>query len=334
MAIVRQGQLKNTVPAFVYLLFFLSGAAGLIYQVVWSRMLNEVFGVTVYAVATVLATFLAGLALGSLLLGRLGDRLRNPLRFYGWLEIGIGLTALLGMGTIRLLDPVHIWAANRFEPHSLALIAIRLMLGALVVLPPTFLMGGTLPVIIRFFVERIERFGRRLSVLYALNTTGAVLGTLVSGFLLIRWVGLQRTLWMAVALNVLIGLLSLLLAIRFAVSGSGDPDDQGTLEHAPPAEDAGYGLLVVMALSGFVTLGLEVFWTRILMLSVGTTTYSFATMLSSFLAGIALGSFIARRVVDRLRDIRRSFGWLQIGIAGTTLATLPLIDSGLAQRWL
>jgi spermidine synthase len=89
-----------------------------------------------------------------------------------------------------------------------------------------------------------------------------------------------------------------------------------------------------MGLSGFVTLGLEIFWTRILMLSVGTTTYSFATMLSSFLTGIALGSFIARRVVDQLRDVRRTFGWIQVGIAGTTLVTLPLINSGVVQSWL
>jgi spermidine synthase len=323
--------LKKAVLTPIYVLFFLSGAAGLVYQVVWSRMLNEVFGVTVYAVATVLATFLAGLALGSLILGRLGDRFRNPLRLYGWLEVWIGLTALFGMVTIRLLEPAHIWAANRFEPHSPALIAVRFLLGALVVLPPTFLMGGTLPVIVRFFVDRIERFGRRLSALYALNTAGAVVGTLISGFLLIRWIGLQRTLWIAVAVNIAIGLLSLLLSARISATSKTDHE---RLENDPPVEDQGYGLLVVMALSGFVTLGLEIIWTRILMLSVGTTTYSFATMLSSFLAGIALGSYIARQVVGRLRDIRRTFGWIQVGIAGTTLATLPLINSGLVQRWL
>jgi spermidine synthase len=326
--------LKKAVSTFIYLLFFLSGAAGLVYQVVWARMLNDIFGVTVYAVTTVLATFLAGLALGSLILGRLGDRRRHPLRFYGWLEIGIGLTALLGMGTIRLLDPVHIWAANRFESHSLALIGVRVLLGLLVVLPPTFLMGGTLPAIVRFFVDRIQRFGRQLSFLYALNTAGAVVGTLATGFLLIRWLGLQRTLWIAVAVNIVIGLLSLLLASRLSVIRCDDGGDDGPHQDAPLVEDAGYGLLVVMALSGFVTLGLEIFWTRILMLSVGTTTYSFATMLSSFLTGIALGSFIARRIVDGLRDVRRTFGWIQVGIAGTTLATLPLINSGVVQRWL
>ncbi len=319
---------------FIYLLFFLSGAAGLVYQVVWSRMLNEIFGVTVYAVATVLATFLAGLALGSLVLGRLADRRRNPLNFYGWLEIGIGLSALLGMVTIRLLEPAHIWAANRFEPHSLALIAVRFLLGALVVLPPTFLMGGTLPVIVRFFVDRIQYFGRQLSLLYALNTTGAVVGTLVSGFLLIKWIGLQRTLWIAVAVNIFIGLLSLAVASRLSVPAGDSRDNREPQADTAHVEDDGVGLLAVMALSGFVTLGLEVFWTRILMLSVGTTTYSFTTMLSSFLTGIALGSFVARRIVDRLRDVRRTFGWIQVGIAGTTLATLPLINSGMAQRWL
>jgi spermidine synthase len=185
----------------IYVLFFLSGAAGLIYQVVWSRLLNEIFGVTVYAVATVLATFLAGLALGSVVLGRLADRRDQPLRFYGWLEIGIALSALLGLLTIRLLDPAHIWAATRWAPNSPALIGARVMLGALVVLPPTFLMGGTLPAITRVFVGELRRVGRELSFLYALNTLGAVLGTLATGFLLIRWFGMHATLGIAVALN-------------------------------------------------------------------------------------------------------------------------------------
>ena len=99
----------------IYLLFLLSGCAGLIYQVVWSRLLNEIFGVTAYAVTTVLATFLAALALGSVFLGRIADRRENPLRFYGWLEIGIGMAGLAGAWIVDLIEPLHIAAANRFE---------------------------------------------------------------------------------------------------------------------------------------------------------------------------------------------------------------------------
>jgi spermidine synthase len=316
----------------IYLLFFLSGAAGLVYQVVWSRLLNEIFGVTVYAVATVLATFLAGLALGSVVLGRLADRRDQPLRFYGWLEIGIAFSALLGLLTIRLLDPAHIWAATRWAPDSPALIGARVLLGALVVLPPTFLMGGTLPAITRVCVDELRRFGRELSFLYALNTLGAVVGTLATGFLLIRWFGMHVTLGIAVALNLAVGVVSLALARTLPRRPAREREARDdSSRHAGPRA---IGLLPVMTLSGIVSLGLEVFWTRILMLSVGTTTYSFATMLASFLTGIALGGFVARRVVDRLRNVRRSFGWIQLGIAATVLAALPLIDAGLTQRWL
>src|SRR5262245_49031728 len=124
----------------LYLVFFLSGAAGLVYQVVWARLLNEIFGVTVYAVTTVLATFLGGLALGGLALGGIADRGRDPLRFYGWLEIGIGVTGLAGTWIVRALEPLHTWAANRYAPSSAALVAVRVLLASAVILPPTFLM--------------------------------------------------------------------------------------------------------------------------------------------------------------------------------------------------
>jgi len=168
----------------IYLLFFLSGAAGLVYQVVWSRLLHGVFGVTVYATTAVLATFLGGLALGAVVLGKFADRTRNPLRLFGWLEIGSGLAALAGSWAIGALEPLHVWAANRFATDAATLIVVRMLLAAAVILPPTFLMGGTLPVITRAAVVRLPQVGREFSALYALNTLGAVLGSLAAGFVL------------------------------------------------------------------------------------------------------------------------------------------------------
>jgi spermidine synthase len=331
----------------LYLVFFLSGAAGLVYQVVWARLLNEIFGVTVYAVTTVLATFLGGLALGGFVLGGVADRRAEPLRFYGWLEIGIGVTGLAGTWVVRALEPLHVWAANRFAPASAALVAVRVLLASAVILPPTFLMGGTLPAVTRITVDRIQRLGRELSFLYALNTFGAVVGTVVSGFVLIRWVGLHPTLWLAVATNVGVGLAALRLAARrpagtLAAPAPPAPETparraRGRAVVAPEPEAAGIGLLVVMALSGFASLGLEVLWTRVLVLVVGTTAYAFVTMLASFLVGITLGGLVARVMIDRLRDLRRAFGWIQLGIAASTLATLPALESlsgGGAERWL
>src|SRR5438445_11925985 len=185
----------------IYLLFFLSGAAGLVYEIVWSRLLQEIFGVTSHAVAVVLATYLGGMALGSGVLGRIADRREDPLRLYGLLEIGVAVTALAGSLAIHSLDPVHDWAGSRFAPDSVAFLCVRFILSAVVTLPPTFLMGGTLPAMTKVFVGRIGHLGRELSFLYALNTSGAVAGSLAAGFVLIRALGVHRTLWVATATN-------------------------------------------------------------------------------------------------------------------------------------
>ena len=311
----------------MYAVFLLSGAAGLVYQVVWSRLLNEVFGITAHAVTAVLATFLGGLALGSLVLGRVADRTRSPLRLYGLLEIGIGVAALAGTWVIRAFDPVHVRAATRFAPDSLALLAIRCALASVVILPPTMMMGATLPAITRVFVEDLAHVGRRLGLLYALNTAGAVAGSVLSGFVLIRALGVHATLWLAVAVNVLAGAVALALEARLR-SGA-RPRTRAAATPAPtpapsPETPGRRALLVAMAASGAASLALEVIWTRMLILVVGTSTYAFATMLSTFLVGIALGSLVARSFVDRLRDPQRTFGWVQLAIAASTVGSILL----------
>lgn len=338
----------------LYWLFFFSGSAGLIYQVVWSRLLYQIFGVTVYAVTTVVATFLLGLALGGLALGKVADRSPRPLRLYGWLEVGIGVCCLLGVFLLGWLDPLHIRAANHYAADSWQLLGVRVGLASLVILPPTFLMGGTLPVVTRAFVRQIQGLGRQLSLLYALNTFGAVVGSLAAGFLLIRWLGLNVTLGIAVVMNLVIGLLALRLSRLIPPEAVGvarpfatreRPREEGTAASGEarraaraqadkPGErgtgvigggGADFGLLLAVALSGFASLGLEVFWSRILIVIVGTTTYAFVTVLSSYLVGITLGSFLTSLFADRLGDLRRAFAWIQIGIVASVLATLWIL---------
>lgn len=327
-------------------LFFCSGAAGLVYQVVWSRLLNELFGVTAHAVTAVLATFLGGLALGGWWLGRTADRRPDALRFYGWLELGIGATAVAGTWVIAAFDPVHVWFASRLPPDSMALVLVRALLASIVILPPTVLMGGTLPAITRVVVERMGELGRRLSLVYALNTAGAVAGSLAAGFVLIRALGVHPTLWLAAGVNACVGAASLWLAaterraapaVRFAAPAAEQRDPGPVpvpLSAAGPARER--WLLVAMGLSGFASLSLEVLWTRLLVLPLGTSTYAFVTMLSAFLVGIASGSFLARSFVDRVRQPRRVFGCIQLGIAASTLATLPVtrLLLGAGQGWL
>lgn len=323
-------------------MFFVSGAIGLIYQVVWSRLFNQVFGVTTYAVTAVLTTYLGGLALGAWLLGPLADRAARPLRLYGWLELGAAVTALGGAVLLRTFDPVHVWAANHLPPDSPALLLVRMALASAVVLPPTVLMGGTLPAMTRACVDGVGKVGARLSLLYGINTAGAVAGTLLAGFVLIGELGVHPTLLAAVAANALVAAAALLLGTLAPTAAVNEPQPHGSVapgarfEPIPPAAKRGASwLLVAMALSGFASLTLEVLWTRLLVLVFGTSTYSFVTMLAAFLVGIALGSLLCRSIIDRLRDPRRAFGWVQVGIAASTLATVPamraLVASG--QRW-
>ena len=327
----------------IYAIFFLSGAAGLVYQVVWSRLLNEVFGITTYAVTVVLATFLGGLALGGAILGRGADRSRSPLRLYGMLEMGVGLTALAGTWVIRAFDPLHAWAATRLAPDSIVLMGVRLLVASIVILPPTMMMGATLPAVTRVFVEDVANLGRRLSLLYALNTAGAVVGSILAAFFLIRAIGVHPTLWVAVATNVAAAVIALSLSpgrrsTRAIAPGHDAPPgssrgtparsavskpamDQDAMPAAPRDER---WILAAMAASGVASLSLEVVWTRMLVLVLGTSTYAFATMLSTFLVGISAGGLLARAFVDRLRNPRRTFGLLQVAIAVSSLASVLL----------
>lgn len=305
-------------------LFFVSGAAGLVYQVVWSRILNQIFGVSAHAVTAVLATYLGGIALGSWALGGIVDRRPRPLRLYGWLELGIALTAVGGSALAGRLDPVHAWAAARLAPDSAALAGARVLLAACVVLPPTVLMGATLPAMTRALVDRLGTLGRDLGFLYAVNTAGAVAGSLAAGFVLIRAVGVHPTLWIAAAVNAAAGVGALLLASGEPVRPPAPAAPAAVAPGAPPA-GRGAWILAATALSGFASLAVEVLWTRLLVLAIGTSTYAFVTMLSTFLVGIAVGSLAARAAVDRLRDPRRAFGWIQVAIALSTLSTLPLL---------
>ena len=177
-----------------FLCFFLSGASGLVFEVIWTRMLTLVFGASTPAISTVLSAFMGGLALGSFLFGRFADRLKFPILTYAAMEAGVGLFALLIPVVVRgVYPPVSHWitnhGGNRFDVFTL----LRFVVVALVLLPPTTLMGATLPLLARHFVKQGGRVGQRVGALYAVNTFGAVAGTFLAGFFLLPGVGLAWT---------------------------------------------------------------------------------------------------------------------------------------------
>ncbi len=319
------------VPPWLYALFFLSGVSGLLYEVVWLRQLTRVLGYTVYASATVLAAFMAGLALGSLVGGRFIDRSRQPLRVYGLLELGIGLAAPLTLALPEGLVPIYRAVTQVVDGSRSGLTATQVVVALLVLLLPSTLMGATLPTLCAFGARRGADFGRLAGTLYALNTLGAVVGVVSAGFVLIGEVGETRTVMLGAALNGAAGLGALLLARREAAAGSiRPPPDHRVLPSLSPA--SGRLVLACFALSGCITLANEVVWARLLALYQGTSVYAFSAMLAVLLAGMALGSLSGARLLHRWSDPLRALALLQLALGLANLAALHLFDAGAALK--
>jgi spermidine synthase len=289
----------------VLFVYFLSGACGLVYEVVWMRRLSLTFGITVFATSTVLAVFMAGLALGSWLVGRRIDRSPNPMRVYARLEIGIGLYALAVPAIFSALEPAYVMAANLLEGHFLLFNLVRGLLAFTALLLPTTLMGGTVPAVGRYLVERTGGVGWNVGLLYALNTFGAVLGCVAAGFWLVPSLGMRQTNLIAAGTNIAIGvgLLAARVGEHSAATGARTPGEGGETVSSRVVLLAG----LVFALSGFSALAYEVVWTRVLVVHVHNTTYAFSVMLAVFLAGLAIGDTLLVPIYDRLR---RPLVWL------------------------
>lgn len=323
-------------------LFFLSGASALVYQVVWSRLFTFVFGGTASAIATVLAAYMAGLAIGSFVFGRRIDRGGHPLAIYAILEAGIAAWAILLPLVLHLLDGLYGGIYRSLDPGPMALSLIRFALSFLVLLVPTILMGGTLPVLSRLLVDTGSSVGLKAGLLYAINTVGAVAGTASAGFFLIPALGMRSATWVAVVFNILVTLLAVLLVRRIRVPDAEGrdrkPDDMEAARPAgeaarpaveaarPGASDIRRAALVVYALSGFAALTYEVAWTKVLSGALGTTTYAFTAMLTTFLAGLSLGAVIASRLLNRFEPARL-LALFQLGIAALAMLALPLFGN-------
>ena len=269
-------------------LLFLSGACALVYQTSWLRQFRVIFGTSTYASAAVLAIFMGGLGIGSWLLGRRADRSARPLAFYGMLEIGIALSAAITPAIILLVRSVYISTGGSASMGLTLATIVRLLLSALVLAVPTILMGGTLPAAARA-VESSDDDGRkRLALLYGANTIGAVTGALIATFYLLERLGNTGTLWVAAAVNVVVGVVAVISGRR-VVWASGLPAGGGN-------EEAGrrpaLHVLIAAFITGFVFLLMELVWYRMLSPLLGGTTFMFGLILAVALAGIGLGGAV------------------------------------------
>jgi spermidine synthase len=320
----RGPRLRHGLLPTLLLLFFGTGACGLVYQQLWVRLLSLVFGVTVYAVSTVLASFFAGLALGSFVAGRLIDRARRPLQWYGIVEVLVGVTALGTTAALAGVERVYVGTTS-FLPDSVGLLTVvRFVLSFAALLIPATLMGASLPIVVRSALIRSGQLGERVSLLYATNTAGAIAGTLFAGFWLIGERGLTFSFRLAAGVNIAVGLVALVGSrvweTHQADPGLSPPSSERRRDQPLP-ERSRLVVLGVFIVSGFVSLGLEVIWFRVLLLYLESSTYAFTIMLATVLAGIALGSYLVAPLM-RLR-----LDWLKVlVIAELALSLMALVS--------
>lgn len=318
----------------VALCFLLSGFAALLYQTAWMRQFSIAFGTSELAVATVLAAYMAGLAVGAALAGRWVGRVRRPVLAYGLLELGIAVSALLVPTALGLAADLRVSLLGG-QPelptggalgHSL----FYLICAFVILMVPTAFMGATLPLLTRQVVRRREQIGRRVGGLYAINTLGAVFGTVIAAFYLLPLLGLKGTVWVGVAVNAAVFGIAAAIA-RGADVAAPSETAQPITDSSESESDARIGrvaswILPLMLVSGATSFVYEVLWTRMLSHLLGGSVYAFATMLAAFLTGITIGSAVAAQMARTRRAAAAGFAVAQLATAGLSILIYAVLD--------
>jgi spermidine synthase len=296
-------------------LFLASGCSALIYEIVWYQLLQLVIGSSAVSLGVLLATFMGGLCIGSLALPRFISEREHPLRIYAWIELGIGACGLLAWLGMPLIDHLYVAAAG----HGFPAMILRAIVAAGCLLPPTILMGASLPAAARW-IESTPEGVSWLGLLYGGNTTGAVFGCLLAGFYLLRVYDMATATYVAVAINVAVALISLLMAKKTTAQAR---------PKRPRALPAHWSIYLTIGLSGGCALGAEVVWTRLLGLLLGATVYTFSIILAVFLVGIGIGSAAGSILSRQIEQPRAALGWCQMLLAAAIAWTAFMISDSL-----
>ncbi|MCF7958671.1 MAG: fused MFS/spermidine synthase, partial [Phycisphaerae bacterium] len=318
----------------IYLLVFLSGVAGLIYEILWMKQLGLLFGSTSHAASATLAAFFAGLAAGSWFWGRRSVRAGNALRVYAGLEVGIAVTALLYFVILRCYYHIYPSVYQNIDSAGLLLL-VKFALAMLLIFPPAFCMGGTIPVIGQYLIRRQSAFGRTSALLYGVNTLGAATGALLAGFFLPLWLGFRNTCIGAMTITSLVAITAFLLsrkpqaaeawkdAVVKDVKKRGKRRAPVKVEVPGPATGR-WAVMLVCFLSGFGVLALEVLWTRMFTQVLENSVYTFASILVIVLICLAGGALVSSALA-RL-SVPPSFMLLILTVAsGLVVATTPFV---------
>ena len=297
---------QRWLPALL-LLFIGSGCAALIYEVVWFQLLQLNIGSSAVSLGVLLGVYMGGMCLGSLLLPKYLNPRHHPLRVYAYLELGIAVFGVIVLFAVPVVGRIYTSIAGTGQVS----LVLRAIVASICLLPPTLLMGATLPAIARW-VETTPRGVSWLGYFYGGNLAGAVVGSLLAGFYLLRVFDMPTATAAAVALNVVVALLALAIAARTPHTVITATADAPSVAAAPL--EVSRLVYIAIALSGLTALGSEVVWTRMLSLLFGATTYTFSLILAVFLVGLGIGSSLGSAMARNLSNPRIALGWCQLGL--------------------
>ena len=331
----------RNIEILVLICFFLSGLTGLIYEILWTRMIVKIIGSAPFAVSIILTIFMGGLGLGSYLASRTIDHVKGPIRLvriYGILELAIGAYGLAIPVLLTAFKPLFVVLYNQFFSNFMLYNLLTFVGCSILFCFPVICMGATLPILCRFYVTKLSHLGTHAGRLYGLNTIGAALGALLCGFWLINFLGVGGSLIVVVLVNGIIGLSCLLIrpkaVTRKVETNQAASDSQKSLQTVraerttlPEHQWAVNGALVIFAVSGFCAMAYEVIWTKLLGLIIGPTTYSFTIVLVTFILGLALGSMIFGWLADKSGKTIWLLIFTQIAAAFLVLGTSQLLGN-------
>jgi spermidine synthase len=305
-------------------LFVGSGCAALIYEVVWFQLLQLVIGSSAVSMGVLLGTFMGGMCVGSLLLPRVISPREHPLRVYATLELGIGIIGLLLLFGMPLIGGVYFaWAGS-----GVTGIVVRAIIAAICLVPPTLLMGATLPAVSRW-VETTPEGVSWLGYFYGGNIGGAVIGSLLAGFYLLRVFDTSVATYVAVAVNVTVATVGLVVSARRPFAGAAAPPASASPRPAAEAAPGAWSVYVAIAISGMTALAAEVIWTRMLSLLFGATTYTFSQILAVFLLGLGIGSSVGAALGRSVRRPRVALGLCQLALCAAIGWTAYMLSDSL-----
>jgi len=321
---------KINITTIVYLFFFLSGMTGLIYEIVWVRLITLIMGGSTLSITTVLAAFMGGLGLGSYLAGRFIDRRTDALKIYGLMEGLIGIYCVLLPHILDAMKPLYQYFYQNWYSSFYTFSLFRFLVSAVILLIPTILMGATLPVLSKYFVRKYKKIGSTIGRVYAVNTFGAVLGAFATGFFLIPALGVKMTIYGAASVNIVIAVSVYVLYYRTREPVPSVHPEKKILKEVLSKEIIPFFavlVLITIGISGFVSMVYQICWTRIFTMTIGSSTYAFSLIVTAFILGIGLGSIVFSQFIDRLKDQILNFSIIELVIGLSGLVLIPILGN-------